>query len=93
MIHVYPNPFSLFGTDSACTFTNLKSGEPVRIYTFNGILVNQLDVKDTSERGISYTRWNGRNLKNEYVASGVYFFSGMDKDGNQFRDKMVLIRR
>ena len=93
MIHVYPNPFSLYGTDSVCTFTNLKPGEPVRIYTFNGAQVNQLDVKDTNEKGISYVRWNGRNFKNEYAASGVYFFSGVDKDGNQFRDKMVLIRR
>jgi hypothetical protein len=93
MIHVYPNPFSLYGTDSGCMFTNLKLGEKVRIFNFNGVQVNQLDVKDTNEKGISFARWNGRNFKNEYVASGVYFFIGVDKDGKQFRDKMVLIKR
>jgi len=93
MIHIYPNPFPLYGTDSGCTFTNLKLGEKVYIYTFNGVRVNQLEVADTDEKGISYTRWNGRNFKNEYVASGVYFLTGVDKNGNQFRDKMVLIKK
>ena len=92
-IHVYPNPFSIWGTDSKCTFDNLKSGSKLRIFTFNGGAVNELEVKDTSQKGISYVTWNGRNHKNEFVASGVYFITGVGSDGRVFRDKMVIIRR
>ncbi len=76
-IHIYPNPFLIWGTDSRCTFDNLKPGSKLRIYTFNGIAVNELEVKDTSTKGISYATWNGRNYKNEWVASGVYFITGV----------------
>lgn len=92
-IHIYPNPFSIWGTDSRCTFDNLKLGSKLRIYTFNGAMVNELEVKDTSQKGISYVTWNGRNYKNEFAASGVYFITGVGSDDRVFRDKMVIMRR
>lgn len=92
-IRVYPNPFSIWGSDSRCTFANLKIGNKVRIYTFDGLLVNELEVKETSAKGVPCAVWNGRNFKNEYVASGVYFFTGEDLNDRPFRDKMVVIRR
>jgi ligand-binding sensor domain-containing protein len=90
---VYPNPFSIWGSDSQCTFVNLKLANKVRIYTFNGVMVNELEAKETSAKGVPYVKWDGRNFKNEYVASGVYFFAGEDQNGRPFRDKMVIIRR
>jgi hypothetical protein len=92
-IRVYPNPFSIWGTDSRCTFDNLFLGEKLRIFTFSGVLVNELEVKDVSSKGIPYVTWNGRNFKNEPVASGIYFIAGKDKSASPFRDKMVIIRR
>jgi ligand-binding sensor domain-containing protein len=92
-IRVYPNPFSIWGTDSRCTFDNLMLGGKLRIFTFSGVLVNEFEVKDVSSKGIPYVTWNGRNLKNEPVASGVYFIAGRDKSDTPFRDKMVIIRR
>lgn len=93
IIHAYPNPFSIWGSDSQCTFDNLKLGKKVRVYTFDGVLVNEIEAKYTSGKGVPYAVWNGRNFKNEYVASGVYFITGEDQNGRSFRDKMVIIRR
>lgn len=90
---VYPNPFSIWGTNSLCTFDNLKQGSTVRIFTFNGTPIHELQVTDISSNGISRVTWDGRNYKNEFVASGVYFFTGEDTSGLRFRDKMVVIRR
>jgi hypothetical protein len=92
-IHAFPNPFSIWGSDSRCTFTNLKLESRLRIYTFDGVLVNDLEVKDTSSEGVSYVIWNGRNFKNEYVGSGVYFFTGEDPKSGSFRDKLAIVRR
>lgn len=92
-VRVYPNPFSLWGSNSSCTFDNLKLNSTVKVFTFSGARVAELPVTETSSKGISYTTWNGRNFKNEPVASGVYFIVGEDKSGRVFRDKMVVIRR
>lgn len=93
IVRVYPNPFSIWGSNSYCTFDNLKLDSTVKVFTFGGVKVTELKVSDTSSKGISYTTWNGRNYKNEPVASGVYFFTGEDKSGRAFRDKMAVIRR
>ncbi len=93
IIRAYPNPFSIWGSDSRCTFDNLMQDGALRIYTFSGELVNELKVNGISARGTPFVIWDGRNFKNEFVASGVYFFTGRDKGGRPFRDKMVVIRR
>ncbi len=91
--HVYPNPFEIWGYNSKAVFNNLKPGNPVRIYTFTGDMVNELISSESDEYGTSISEWNGRNFKNEYVGSGIYFFTGVDKNGREFREKMVVIRR
>jgi|GEM_PF-4164811 ligand-binding sensor domain-containing protein len=88
--HMYPNPFEIWGDNSQAVFNNLKSDEPILIYTFTGELVNELD---SPENGASTAVWNGRNFRDEFVASGVYFFTGVDKNGSMFKEKMVVIRR
>ena len=92
-IHVYPNPFEIWGTDSQVTFANLKTNSRVSIYTFGGELVNGLTADTTSSTGEASVVWNGRNFKDETVASGVYFYVGTDSKGRQFKDKMAVIRR
>ena len=91
--HVYPNPFEIWGYNSRAVFNNLKPANPVRIYNFTGDLVNELISGEGDAHGASTVEWNGCNFKNEFVGSGVYFFTGIDKNGHGFREKMVVIRR
>ncbi|MFC1692802.1 two-component regulator propeller domain-containing protein [Candidatus Latescibacterota bacterium] len=86
-IHFYPNPFEIWGYDSMAVFTNLKSGSTVRIYSFSGVLINELPVEDDSQS------WNGKNFEGNYVGSGVYFFTGIDPNDRKFKDKFVVVRR
>ncbi len=88
--HMYPNPFEIWGDNSQAVFTNLDPDEPVFVYTFTGELVIELDPDDTV--GTSAV-WNGRNFRGEFVGSGVYFFTGVDRNGSIFKEKMVVIRR
>ena len=92
-IHLYPNPFEIWGTDSIATFPNLKQQSPVRIYDFGGGLVNELTAGESGDGVGASAVWNGWNFKMETVASGVYFFTGTDLNGFPFKDKMVVIRR
>ena len=92
-LHVYPNPFEIWGYNSRAVFTNLKPEKPVRIYTFTGELVNELIPDESGESGTPVAVWTGRNLKDEFVGSGVYFFTGIDRSGRKFKEKMVIIRR
>lgn len=91
--HMYPNPFEIWGYDSKAVFTNLKSDKPVRIYTFNGELVTEIEPGNSGSESNSEAVWNGRNFKDEFVSTGVYFFTGVDNNGEDFREKMVVIRR
>ena len=92
-IHVYPNPFEIWGYDFRAVFTNLKPGSEIRIYTFTGTLVNELAVEENDESIVSTVVWDGRNFEGKYVGSGVYFFIGVDSKGRDFKDKMLVMRR
>ncbi|MFC1561154.1 two-component regulator propeller domain-containing protein [Candidatus Latescibacterota bacterium] len=91
--HVYPNPFEIWGDDSKAVFTDMKPSKPVRIYTFTGELVNELISGESGGTMGSTAVWNGRNFKSDFVGSGIYFFTGIDKNGLEFREKIVVIRR
>jgi len=92
-IHVYPNPFEIWGTNSIATFTNLEPISFVRLYNFNGVLVNVLTAGERGPDGGASASWNGWNFNMETVSSGIYFYTGTDSNGRQFKDKMVVIRR
>ena len=91
--HIYPNPFEIWGLNSKVNFTGLKAEKPVRIYSFNGDIVNEVTSTETDENGYGRAIWNGRNFKDEFVGSGIYFITGTDSSGKEFRDKMVIVRR
>ncbi|MCE5250706.1 hypothetical protein LLG96_10860 [bacterium] len=92
-IHVFPNPFEIWGTNSFVTFTNLKLMSNIRIYSFNGELVDELVADQSGNSGSAYTLWYGKNFKDETVGSGIYFFTGITTNGRLFKDKMAVIRR
>ncbi|MDP2960749.1 MAG: S8 family serine peptidase, partial [candidate division Zixibacteria bacterium] len=68
-IWVYPNPFSDFLTISV---GKTNSEKPVRLFIFNvaGELVYKISNEISQE--IFKTSWNGKNLKGEDLAAGIY---------------------
>ncbi len=92
-IRVYPNPFEIWGYDSFATFPGLKENTVVKIYSFNGEFLNEVGASVSDSGSSASAQWDGRNFEGGYVGSGVYFFTGTDVNGNNFRDKMVVIRR
>jgi len=49
-------------------FDNLTTDAKIKIFTLSGELVRTVDYKSADGR----TPWDGKNIKGEYVASGVY---------------------
>ena len=75
-LRVYPNPArtSDMGT-SGITISGLVAQAQIRIVTADGRIVWRDD-----SRGGSYV-WDGRNLRGDLVASGVYVVVAVDSDG------------
>lgn len=91
--HAYPNPFELWGSNSRMTFTSLEMDSEVRIYAFDGTIVSILTAEQAGQFGGAAVEWDGSNLRGEMVATGVYFYTGTDRNGRDFQEKMVVIRR
>ena len=75
-VWAYPNPVKPDYT-GLITITGLSFDADVKIVTTNGILVNQ-----GRSNGGTYT-WNGKDLKGQKVASGIYMVETATSDGSK----------
>ena len=75
MAYNYPNPFNP-ETNIVITLNQPKKIS-LQIYDINGRLIKTL-YSGFKEQGNHSFIWNGRNSKNNLVASGVYFYSLFD---------------
>ena len=75
-VWAYPNPVKPDYT-GLITITGLSFDADIKIVTTNGILVNQ-----GRSNGGTYT-WNGRDLKGQKVASGIYMVETATSDGSK----------
>lgn len=75
-VWAYPNPVKPDYT-GLITITGLSSDGDIKIVTTNGILVNQ-----GRSNGGTYT-WNGKDLKGQKVASGIYMVETATSDGSK----------
>lgn len=75
-VWAYPNPVKPDYTD-LITITGLSFDADIKIVTTNGILVNQ-----GRSNGGTYT-WNGKDLKGQKVASGIYMVETATSDGSK----------
>ncbi len=85
-IHVYPNPVR---TDYSgnISIVGLTHDCSVKIVDAAGYLIN-----DGRSNGGMYS-WNGRNMRGEKVASGVYHVLTFDNEGNEGVAVNILITR
>lgn len=75
-VWAYPNPVKPDYT-GLITITGLSFDADIKIVTTNGILVNQ-----GRSNGGTYT-WNGKDLKGQKVASGIYVVETATSDGSK----------
>ncbi len=87
----HPNPFNA-GTEIRYEIPNGVLNIPVQLTIFNieGKPVRTL-VNTRQSTGAFHVRWNGRNQRNESVASGVYFYVLKAGSFKQAR-KLVLLK-
>jgi len=93
LAHAYPVPFrpnagnpSRYGTWSeGIKFTNLPSYGKIRIFTFTGELVREIDIKQPEEK------WDIKNSGGEIVASGTYIWE-ITCEKSRKTGKLVVIK-
>ena len=94
-VHPVPNPyyatsaFEISPASKIIRFVNLPTRATIRIYSLSGILVSIIDHDDPTASGEAV--WNVRNLNNQFVASGVYFFHVVTPDGQEKLGRMVVV--
>ena len=85
-IHAYPNPVRADYSGNI-SIVGLTYGCDVKIVDAAGYLINEGE-----SNGGMYS-WNGRNMRGEKVASGVYYVLTYDSDGNEGVATKILITR
>ncbi len=85
---VYPNPFIVPSPDPL-TVSGLVAGSEMKILTVDGNVVRNI----TTPGGLIGT-WDGKDVRGEVVASGVYIIVAYAKDGSTVAaGKVALIKR
>jgi len=98
-VYAVPNPFRTGGSrltranyhnfpDNRIRFVNVPQNSELRIYTVAGDLV----YKTTHRGALGNVEWDGRNLGNEPVTSGVYIYRVQVADGSGVFGRLVIIR-
>ncbi len=90
-----PNPFTPLSSDSRynqVTFpiTIVKGGEgtfAIKIYDLEGNLV----FEKTAEEGIKEIRWNGKDMNDKYVNSGVYIYQA--SVGDKYKIGSIIVAK
>ncbi len=85
-LKAYPNPVreNFFGN---IAILGMMANSEVKVTDANGVLISNI----ISEGGQAV--WNGKNLENEFVQPGVYYFFATSEDGyNKAKGKVLIIR-
>ena len=85
-IHAYPNPVRA-DYNGNISIVGLTFDSNVKIVDAAGYLINE-----GQSNGGQYS-WNGRNIRGEKVASGVYHVLVYDSEGNEAAATKILITR
>ncbi len=86
-----PNPFVLDGT-SSFVMKNLAFNARVKIFSLQGELIRELTSDNGTIQG-SRAVWDGRDSKQNNVASGIYLYLAYNDEGMSGSGKIAVIRR
>ncbi|HEX3927530.1 MAG TPA: hypothetical protein VHW65_05995, partial [Gemmatimonadales bacterium] len=93
-VHTVPDPYYVTSPFDASTisksihFVNVPIGATIRIYTSSDVLVRVITNTSTSNAGT--VEWDVRNRSNQFVASGVYFYS-VEASGQHRTGRMTIV--
>lgn len=87
-----PNPFFIDNNANTFTIKNLMVNSTVKILNINGKLIKLLSEENGLVKG-SRAYWNGRDSKNNLVASGIYIYLIYTEDGVTGKGKISVIRK
>jgi len=83
-----PNPFLIPG-DKLLRIDGLVENSSIKILTISGTLVAEFETP-----GGRIANWDGRDLNNNFVSSGIYIIVGYDKDGAKVcTGKVAVVRK
>jgi len=87
-----PNPFLLGGENQFFIIKKLKHNSNVKIFDINGNLIRKLNTKNKQVDG-SRATWNGKDINNNSVASGIYLYLAFTEDGKSVAGKIAVVRK
>ena len=86
-VRIYPNPYKPNTAHGFVNFVNLPdfgNGSKIKIFTFLGELVREIDAPGTS------ASWDGRNAHGNEAASGIYIVFIQSKDDKSVKKTYKL---
>jgi ligand-binding sensor domain-containing protein len=87
-LKVGPNPYVLPNLQPM-SINNLVANSTVKILAVNGTLVNEF-----AAQGGGRAFWDGRDLRGNYVPTGIYFVVAFAENGNQVANgKFAIVRK
>ncbi|MFQ5602032.1 MAG: two-component regulator propeller domain-containing protein [bacterium] len=86
----YPNPFVIDRTNKVFTITNLAENTKVVIYNATGSIVKTFKPEEIPGARVE---WDGKNEKNQFVASGIYVYLAFTDTGVSAAGKVAVIRK
>ena len=88
-LFVYPNPYTLDGTDKLLTIDGLIKDSNIKILNIDGILITEF-----SSPGGRIAFWDGKDKNGNMVNSGVYIIVAYDAEGsNIVTGKVAVLRK
>ncbi|MBT3168226.1 MAG: T9SS type A sorting domain-containing protein, partial [Candidatus Cloacimonetes bacterium] len=87
--HNHPNPFNLTTTISYSLSENFQNPQ-IEIYNVKGQMVRNFQLEGIA--GKSSLVWDGRDVNNKLVGSGVYFYRLINEGKTVQSRKMLLIK-
>lgn len=90
LVSVWPNPFVISPSSTARLYfdpSGLDLNAELKIFTASGLLVKHLTLAEIN------SGWDGRNMNNELVATGVYLLLAYSSDGSAAVSKVAVIHQ
>ena len=87
----YPNPFNPTTTISFET-TNLHENARIDIYNLKGQKVNTLPINQLTNSPVNQVIWDGTDINDQPVSSGVYFYKLIADDKAIATKKCLLLK-
>jgi hypothetical protein len=85
-----PNPF-LLDKSKEFVIKNMVPGASIKIVNINGRLVRELTEANGNIRG-SRATWNGKDVDNKLVPSGIYLYLIFNAEGLKYTGKISVIK-